>query len=86
MAGSVESGKKAAKTLTKDNPNYYRIIGALGGKKGTTGGTYNRPDFASKIGALGGRRSKRGHTFLKEDDQGSHYIHRATGKVIVYKP
>jgi len=59
MAGSVESGKKAAKTLTKDNPNYYRIIGALGGKKGTTGGFFADRELARTAGAKGGRISKR---------------------------
>ena len=60
MAGSVEGGRKAAKTNKERHGNdFFRIIGSKGGQAGHTGGFAANPELASRAGAIGGRISKR---------------------------
>ena len=60
MAGTRAGGLKAAATNKKNNPNFYRDIGRIGGQNGHTGGFYANPELAKIAGAKGGRISKRG--------------------------
>lgn len=60
MAGTIEGGRKAAKTNLKNDPNFYAKIGAKGGKKSRTGGFYGDPEKARLAGAKGGKISRRG--------------------------
>lgn len=61
MAGTIEGGKKAAKTnRERHGENWYSIIGSIGGKKGHTGGFASNPTLAKIAGAKGGRISRRG--------------------------
>lgn len=60
MAGTRAGGLKAAATNKKNNPNFYRDIGRIGGQNGHTGGFYANPELAKIAGARGGRISKRG--------------------------
>lgn len=60
MAGTRAGGLKAAATNMKNNPNFYREIGRIGGQNGHTGGFYANPELAKIAGAKGGRISKRG--------------------------
>lgn len=61
MAGSVEGGKKAAaKNKEKYGPNFYKIIGAIGGQNGNTGGFYADRELARRAGRIGGKKSRRG--------------------------
>lgn len=59
MAGTIEGGRKAAKTNLANNPNFYKEIGAIGGKRSTKGGFYANRELARKVGAKGGRISRR---------------------------
>lgn len=59
MAGTIEGGRKAAKTNLANNPNFYKEIGAIGGKRSTKGGFYANRELARKAGAKGGRISRR---------------------------
>ena len=61
MAGTIEGGKKAAKTnRERYGENWYSVIGAKGGKNGHTGGFASNPTLAKIAGAKGGRISRRG--------------------------
>ena len=60
MAGTRAGGLKAAATNMKNNPNFYRDIGRIGGRNGHTGGFAADPELAKIAGAKGGRTSKRG--------------------------
>lgn len=60
MAGTRAGGLKAAATNKKNNPNFYRDIGRIGGQNGHTGGFAANPELAKIAGAKGGRTSKRG--------------------------
>ena len=60
MAGTIEGGRKAAKTNLANNPNFYKEIGAIGGKRSTKGGFYANRELARKAGTKGGRISRRG--------------------------
>ena len=61
MAGSLDSGKQAAKTNKElYGSDFYKRIGAIGGKKGTTGGFYANRELAREAGRIGGLKSKRG--------------------------
>lgn len=61
MSGTIEGGRKAAKTnLLKHGSDFYARIGSRGGKKGHTGGFYNDPERAAELGRIGGLKSKRG--------------------------
>lgn len=69
MAGTVEGGRKAARTnRERHGKNFYQRIGAEGGRKGTTGGFASNaigcdgltgPQRARIAGAKGGRMSRR---------------------------
>lgn len=61
MSGTIEGGRKAAKTnLLKHGSDFYARIGSRGGKNGHTGGFYNDPERAAMLGSIGGKKSKRG--------------------------
>lgn len=61
MPGTVEGGRKAAKTNLRNDPNFYRRIGKLGGKNGHTGGFASMPiEKVKEAGRKGGRISRRG--------------------------
>lgn len=61
MAGTVEGGRKAAKTnKVLYGDGFYARIGAKGGRNGHTGGFAANPELARKAGAKGGKASKRG--------------------------
>lgn len=61
MAGTVEGGKKAARTnQEKHGKDFYKRIGAKGGKAGNTGGFAANRELASIAGKIGGAISKRG--------------------------
>lgn len=60
MAGTVNGGRRAAKTnKEKYGPDFYANIGAKGGKLGRTGGFYANRELAKIAGAKGGKISKR---------------------------
>lgn len=60
MSGSIEGGRKAAKTNKKlYGKNFFAIIGSKGGRNGHTGGFANNPELARIAGAKGGRNSRR---------------------------
>lgn len=51
--GDLTGGKKAAATIKKNNPTFYKEIGSKGGKK--TAGTFKTiKGFAAKAGRLSG--------------------------------
>jgi general stress protein YciG len=66
MAGTVDGGKKAAKTnIETYGKDWFKRIGAMGGRKSGTGGFYYLKQMGDteKIvaaGRVGGSRSKRG--------------------------
>ena len=61
MGGTIEGGKRAAKTVKeKYGENFFKEIGSKGGKRGHTGGFYGNPKLASEAGRLGGLISRRG--------------------------
>lgn len=61
MAGTIEGGRKAAKTNKLLNgEDFYARIGRKGGKNGHTGGFAFNPELARKAGAKGGKASRRG--------------------------
>lgn len=60
MAGTLEGGRKAAKTnKLKYGKDFYARIGAKGGRNGHTGGFAANPALARIVGALGGKKSRR---------------------------
>jgi general stress protein YciG len=61
MAGTVNGGRKAARTnISKYGKDFYARIGAMGGRLGHTGGFYSNRDLARKAGRMGGLKSRRG--------------------------
>lgn len=61
MAGTIEGGRKAAKTnKLRNGEDFYSRIGKKGGKNGHTGGFASNPELARKAGAKGGKVSRRG--------------------------
>lgn len=60
MAGTKEGGLKAAEKNIKNDPDFYRRIGAKGGRNGHTGGFAADRVLASIAGTKGGKISKRG--------------------------
>lgn len=62
MSGTIEGGKKAARTM-KDRygENVYKVMGALGGASSFTGGFFANRELARTAGRIGGsrKRSKR---------------------------
>lgn len=59
MAGTKQGGKSAAEKNLRNDPDFYRKIGAKGGKKSRTGGFYANRELARTAGAKGGRTSRR---------------------------
>lgn len=60
MVGTLEGGRKAAKTnILKYGKDFYARIGAKGGRNGHTGGFAANPALARIAGAKGGRKSRR---------------------------
>lgn len=71
MAGNRDGGLKAAETNKKNDPDFYRRIGAIGGRNGNTGGFASDKvgkdgltgrQRARLVGREGGLKSKRGRT------------------------
>jgi general stress protein YciG len=60
MAGTKAGGMKAAAKNLKNDPDFYRRIGRIGGQNGHTGGFAANPALARIAGAKGGRISRRG--------------------------
>lgn len=61
MAGTIQGGKKAAKTNVElYGKDFYKKIGAIGGRNGHTGGFAANPELAREAGRKGGRISRRG--------------------------
>ena len=61
MSGTIEGGRKAAKTnLERYGKDFYKINGAKGGRNGHTGGFASNRELARVAGAKGGRISRRG--------------------------
>lgn len=46
MAVTRSGGIKSRDKILRDNPNFYKEIGAIGGKKATTGGFAASPERA----------------------------------------
>lgn len=66
MSGTIEGGKKAAKTnKERFGENFYSEIGRKGGLNGHTGGFAANKELAHKVGAKGGRNSARGPRLVK---------------------
>jgi hypothetical protein len=59
MSGNREGGIKAAETNKKEDPNFYKRIGALGGAKSNGGGFRLYPELAREAGRKGGMASRR---------------------------
>lgn len=59
MAGTKKGGIKARNTNLKNDPDFYRKIGAIGGANGRTGGFYANRELAVIAGRIGGKISKR---------------------------
>ena len=61
MSGTIEGGRKAAKTnIERHGKNFYVELGRKGGRNGHTGGFAANPELAREAGRKGGRISKRG--------------------------
>lgn len=58
MAGTRIGGLKTYKKNIKNDPEFYRKIGAIGGRKGHIKGFAVNPELASKAGRKGGRARK----------------------------
>lgn len=78
MAGTKAGGAKAAATNIKNDPDFYRKIGAIGGKISTTGGFASLKvgadgltglERAKVAGTVGGRISRRGPSKNKQEKQ-----------------
>lgn len=68
MAGTLEGGRKAAKSNKERYGNdFYAVIGAKGGRIGTTGGFYANRELAREAGSKGGKKSRRGKA-VKESE------------------
>ena len=60
MSGTIEGGKKAAKTNIKlHGKDFYKRIGSKGGRNGHTGGFASNPVLARRAGKIGGLLSRR---------------------------
>ncbi len=59
MAGTISGGLAAAKTNLKNDPDFYKRIGAIGGTKSRNGGFWADRELARRAGAIGGRKSRR---------------------------
>ncbi len=79
MAGTLEGGKRAARTNRKKydkeyqakyGMTFYQYLGHQGGKAGTTGGFYANRELASIAGRMGGMLSKRKKRFIGYNKKG----------------
>lgn len=78
MSGTLEGGKKAAKTnKERYGKDFYAHIGQMGGRNGHTGG-FSDIENAKDAGAKGGRRSRRGYQLVGETETELIYINRET--------
>lgn len=59
MAGTRSGGIKSRDKILRDNPNFYKEIGTIGGKKSTKGGFAASPERARWAGKIGGTISRR---------------------------
>lgn len=60
MVGTVEGGRRAAKTnKEKHGDDFYKRIGAKGGRSGHTGGFAANRELAKEAGRKGGLTSRR---------------------------
>ena len=88
MSGTLEGGRKAAKTnILKYGKDFYARIGAKGGRNGHTGGFAANPALARIAGAKGGRKSKRtgikngeGKNSLKEIEDMERILEEESGR------
>lgn len=88
MAGTLEGGRKAAKTnVLKYGKDFYARIGAKGGRNGHTGGFAANPALARIAGAKGGRKSRRtgvkngyGKNNLKDIDEMERILEEESGR------
>ena len=82
MSGTLEGGRKAAKTNIKlYGKDFYRNIGAKGGRNGHTGGFASNPALARIAGAKGGRMSRRGPAKKKDEiDEAEEVLNEETNK------
>ena len=70
MAGTLEGGRKAAKTNKEKYGNdFYAKIGGIGGRNGHTGGFASNPELARRAGQKGGKISKRGKAKKNEEEE-----------------
>lgn len=62
MSGSISGGKKTAEYLKKQDPDFYRKLGRLGGRKKVPKG-FAKMDKkkVAEAGRKGGSKSKRGN-------------------------
>ena len=85
MGGTVSGGKRAAETNMKNDPDFYKRIGAIGGRRGTTGGfAYSKANGLNlhvEAGAIGGSVSRRGWKIVDQDDISIHYQNVKTGDI-----
>jgi general stress protein YciG len=75
MSGTANGGKKAAKANWANNPDHYKIIGAMGGKasgpdyqvggKKASGFAAMTPEMRAAFGAKGGKLSRRSKTAIQ---------------------
>lgn len=88
MVGTLEGGRKAAKTnILKYGKDFYARIGAKGGRNGHTGGFAANPALARIAGAKGGRKSRRtgikngeGKSNLKDIDEMERILEEESGR------
>lgn len=88
MVGTLEGGRKAAKTnILKYGNDFYARIGAKGGRNGHTGGFAANPALARIAGAKGGRKSRRtgvkngeGKSNLKDIDEMERILEEESGR------
>ena len=58
MPGTKAGGKRAAKTILANDPDFYKRIGAEGGKASHKGGFYDNRAEARYWGRIGGQHGK----------------------------
>ena len=68
MPGTTSGAKRAAETLKKKDPNFYRKVGSIGGRARHVKprGFAANPDLAQTAGRLGGLKSRRGKSVKTE--------------------
>lgn len=79
MAGTTESGRKAAVTnKIRYGMDYYVVIGAQGGRASSNGGFYANRELARAAGRKGGQVSR--STVATQCHEGHEYTPDNTGK------